>query len=100
MKPLLSNKCRLPINVTLLKENDVISDNGKIAVFNDLLTKAVKNFNITVSGNILCEANNIKDPALEAIEKYKKHPSIKAIAGISKYDNFIKEYLTKKFCMK
>ena len=35
-KPLLSDKCRLP--VTLVKENDVISDNGKIAgVFNDLM---------------------------------------------------------------
>ena len=36
VQPLLSDKCRLP--VTLVKENDVISDNGKIAgVFNDLM---------------------------------------------------------------
>ena len=35
--------------------------------------------------------NNINDPVLRAIEKYKKHPSIKAIAGISKNDNFILE---------
>ena len=35
--------------------------------------------------------NNIKDSVLRAIEKYKKHPSLKAIAGISKNDNFILE---------
>ena len=52
---------------------------------------AVKNLNITVSGNILCEVNNMKNPVLKAIEKYKKHPSIKAVLGISKNDNFILE---------
>ena len=51
----------------------------------------IKNLNITVNGDILCEANNIKDPVLKAIEKYKKHPSIKAIAGLSKNYNFILE---------
>ena len=72
------SKCRLP--ETLVKENYVIPDNGKIAgVFNDFFTNAVKNLNITVSGDIPYEANNIKDPVLKAIEKYKKHPSIKAI---------------------
>ena len=31
VKPLISNKGRFPVNVTLVKENDVISDNGNIA---------------------------------------------------------------------
>ena len=102
MKPLLSNKCRLPVNVTLVKEIDVISGNGKIAdVFNDFFTNVVKNLNIAVSGDIMCEANNIKDHVLNAIEKCKKHPSIKAIAGLSKNEYlFYKKYPTKKFCMK
>ena len=60
-------------------------------VFNDLFINVVRNVNITVSGDILCETNNIKDPVLKAIEKYKKHLSIKAIAGLSKNDNFILE---------
>ena len=84
------SKCRLP--ETLVKENYVIPDNGKIAgVFNDFFTNAVKNLNITVSGDIPYEANNIKDPVLKAIEKYKKHPRIKAIAGIRENDNFTLE---------
>ena len=67
MKPLLFDKCKLPVNVTLVKENDVISDNGKIAdIFNEFFTDAVKNLKITVSGDILCEANNIKDPVCKA----------------------------------
>ena len=38
VKPLLFNKCRLPVNSILVKENDLISHNGKIAVvFNDFL---------------------------------------------------------------
>ena len=37
------------------------------------------------------EANNIKDPVLRATEKFKKHPSIKAIASASKNDNLILE---------
>ena len=73
VNPLLSDKCRLPVNVTLVKENDVISDNGKIAgVVNGFFTNAVKNLNITVSGDILCEANNVKDPVLKTIEKNKQ----------------------------
>ena len=54
-------------------------------------TNVAKNLNITVSEDILCEVNNINDPVLRAIVKYKKHPSIKAKAGISKNDNFILE---------
>ena len=93
MKALLSNKCRLPVNVKLVKENDVISDNSKIAdVFNDFFTYVIKNLNIAVSGDILYKANNIKDPVLKSIENYKKHPNIiKAIAGLSKNDNFVLE---------
>ena len=82
---------------TLVKENNVIPDNGKTAdVFNNFFDNAVKNLNITISGDILYEASNIKDPVLKAIEKYKKHPSIKAIAGISKNDNFILEKVSYK----
>ena len=80
---------------TLVKENNVIPDNGKTAdVFNNFFDNAVKNLNITISGDILYEASNIKDPVLKAIEKHKKHPSIKAIAGISKNDNFILEKIS------
>ena len=64
VKPLLSNKFRFPVNVALVKENDIISDNGTIAdVFNNFFTN-VKNLNITVSGDILCEARKINGTLL------------------------------------
>ena len=44
----------------------------------------MKNLNITVGGDILCKADNIKVTALRAIEKYNQHPSIVVMAGISK----------------
>ena len=60
MEPLLSNKYRLPVNVTLVKEIDLISDNDKIAyVFNDFYINVAKRLNIIVSGDILREANKI-----------------------------------------
>ena len=97
VKSLLSDKCRLPLNVTLARENDAVSDNGKIAdVFNDVFTNAVKNLNIKVSRDILFKANNIKDPVLRTVKKYKKHPSIKAIVSISKNDNFVSEKVSCK----
>ena len=42
------------------------------------------------------EVNNIKNPVLRAIEKFKKHPSIKAIASTSKNDNLILEKVSYK----
>ena len=87
MEPLLSNKYRLPVNVTLVKEIDLISDNDKIAyVFNDFYINVAKRLNIIASGDILREANKIKYLVLRTIEK---DSSIKAIAGIS--NNFILE---------
>ena len=44
----------------------------------------------------MCKVNNIKDPFLKAIEKYKKHPSMKTIAGLSKNDNFISEKVSQE----
>ena len=39
----------------------------------------IKIFFTTVSGDILCEVNKIKERALKAIEKCKKHSHIKTI---------------------
>ena len=87
MKPFISNKCRSSENLTLVKGDDAISDKGQVAsVFNEFFI--VKNLNITRNEDILCDTNGIDDPALKAIEKYKKHPSIEAIKDISKNYSF------------
>ena len=63
LKTLLSNKCRAPENITTVKRNDTISDNGKIAdVFNHngLFANVVTNLNITLIRYILCDAEDIE----------------------------------------
>ena len=67
---------RLSVNVTLVKENDVISDNSKNT---DVFDYFFNNNFFFYSGDILCEVNKIKERALKAIEKCKKHSHIKTI---------------------
>lgn len=50
------------------------------------------NLNIILSRDILCDAEGIDGSVLKATEKYKKHPSIKAIADISKNNKEIKKF--------
>ena len=52
MKPLFSDKSRLPVNVTLVKENDVISDNGKIADVLNINHNHCHNHQRLFSGNV------------------------------------------------
>ena len=56
LKPLFSEKCRLPVNVTLVKENDVISDNGNITdilnIYHNHSHKPYHNHQRLFSGNI------------------------------------------------
>ena len=89
MKPFISNKCRSSENIILVKGDDTISDKGQVAnIFNEFFANVVKNLNITINEDILSDTKGIDDPVLIAIEKYKKHPSIRAIKDISKNNTF------------
>ena len=89
MKPFISNKCRSSENIILVKGDDTISDKGQVAnIFNEFFANIVKKLNITINEDILSDTKGIDDPVLIAIEKYKKHPSIRAIKDISKNNTF------------
>ena len=89
VKPFISNKCRSSENIILVKGDDTISDKGQVAnIFNEFFANVVKNLNITINEDILSDTKAIDDPVLKAIEKYKKHPSIRAIKDISKNNTF------------
>ena len=95
MKPFISNKSCSSENITLVKGDDAIFDKGQVtSIFNEFLANAVKNLNITINKDILCDTNEIDDPVLKAIEKYNKHTSIKAIKDMSKTK------ISKKFHMR
>ena len=58
-------------NVTLVKGDDTISDEGQAYWVNFLLIL-----------DILCDTNGVDDPLLKAIEKYKKHSITEVIKNI------------------
>ena len=82
MKPFLSEKCTLSSKISLVHNNNVISNDQVLAdTFNDFFEHAVDNLGIKeyqCDHNI--ETDSVtNDPIDNAILKYKNHPSIKLI---------------------
>ena len=86
VKPLFSEQSVSTDTITLIENNEIIVDNSKIAeIFNDFFSNAIKNLNIESYDlfsfdEYFLNDKNIDlwpDPILEAIKKYKNHPSVK-----------------------
>ena len=81
VKPLFTDKILANDNIVLAENREIINESYKIAeIFKCLFSNAVKDLGIerdryTSVG--LCE--ELTDPVLEAINKYKDHPNIKKI---------------------
>ena len=83
VKPFFSDKKPSNESITLVENNDIISDDFKIAeTFGDFFSNAVKNLNIHIDPALTSNADHIQDPIHKAIEKYKNHPSIVKIKEI------------------
>ena len=77
VKPFFSNKNISNENMTLIDNNQIISDDCNIAeTFSHFFNNAVKNLDITIDQNLIHESENIDDPICKAIAKYQNHPSI------------------------
>ena len=83
MKPLFSEKAMSTDNITLIENNEMISDDHEVAeVFNSFFSNAVKNLNIdsyehfSFDEYFLCKEIENEDLVQRAIEKYENHPSI------------------------
>ena len=88
VKPFLSKKIHLSerINLTEDKNNSLLTNCEEVAEeLNNFFANAVKNLNISNYENCDSLAENIDDPTLKDIAKWRNHPSILAIA--SKYKN-------------
>ena len=67
-------------NITLVENNNIISSEIEIAEkLNAFFSNIVKELNIKVKEDLLCDVSDIKDPVERAIQKYKNHPSIQMI---------------------
>ena len=91
VKSFLSDKTPSDEKITLIEKNKIIkTDTKTINVLNTFFSTIISDLNIPeypVSDPI---SNDINDPVLKSILKYKDHPSIKAIEKISKLHNLFK----------
>ena len=83
-KTLFSDKKPSNEGITLFDNNDIISDDSKIAeTFNIFFTNAVKNLNISIAPALPSNADHVEDAINKANEKYKNHPRIVEIKELN-----------------
>ena len=74
--PLFSNKIKSKEKVTLIENNNIISDDKKVdETLDEFFINGVKTLNIS-RNPYLISGTSQTDPALQSIEKFSKHPSI------------------------
>ena len=89
VKPLLSDKTKSNDNITLVKDETVITQDEKNAeLLNLFFSSAVKNLKIPEFSDTNPLAERLSDPTLKAILKYKNHPSIVAIRNANNNSHF------------
>ena len=83
VKPLFSDKQISSENITLVENNEIVSQDDKLAeMFNSFFSNAVKDLNINYVKHFSSNESFVddlgyhEDPVYKAIEKYNQHPSI------------------------
>ena len=88
VKPLFSDKSSNSPKITLIEQNEIISEELETAkILNNYFNKIVENLNIESEVTLLQNKDQIDDPVLSAINKYEKHPSILRIKNNMKDKN-------------
>ena len=82
VKPFLSNKGIFQKQITLIEDNNIISnDKAKAEKLSNYFEKAVKFLYIEENILILTHVTDADDPIDVIIKRYENHPSILAIKG-------------------
>ena len=97
---MLSKKIKSNIRITLIENDEIIkTEKGTAEVLNAFFSNIVQNLDIQQCNmdDLICE--NINDPLLKAIVRYRNHPSIVAIKKFcnSKSHFSFKNVQRKKF---
>ena len=79
VKPLFSEKVNTNENITLVENHNISSEIEIAEKLNAFFSNIVKDLNIKVKEDLLCDVSDINDPVERAIQKYKNHPSIQMI---------------------
>ena len=105
MKPLLSDKSRIRDRINISEKGKILKTESKTAEsLNSFFSNIAKNLNISRYSEFDLVTENIADPTLKAIFKYKDHPSIPVIQSHCEKETFhfsevniedIKKYILK-----
>ena len=86
MKPFLSDKIVSKEQITLVENDEIISEESNVAqTLNSFFSNIVTNLKIPEYKDYDISFNeNVSDPIIKLILKYKKHPSILTIGEVCK----------------
>ena len=80
VKPVFTDKVQVSQSITLIEKGEMVTNDLKIAeIFNNYFANITQDLEITDTGAQLSSTTGIEDPIDKAVEKYKRHPSIKKI---------------------
>ena len=89
VKPLLSDKSRIRDRINISEKGKILKTDSETAEsLNSFFSNIVKNLNISRYSEFDTVTENIADPTLKAIFKYKEHPSILAIQSHCEKETF------------
>ena len=89
LKPLLSDKSRIRDRINISEKGEILKTKPEtVGTLNDFFLNIVKNLNISRYSEFDTVTENIADPNLKAIFKYKDHPSTLAIQRNCKKETF------------
>ena len=92
---MFSRKCVTKESITLVKDDEIVSESQAIVeLFNKFFANIVTQLNLAIDEDLLENVNHISDPVLRAIEKYKNHPSVKAISEKYNKNTFSFEHVS------
>ena len=96
VKPLLSDKNSSFSKIPLIEDELLLNDDEKISsTLNDFFSNAVSNLNIPPYEDPSVNPDQFEDPVLKANEKYKCHPSTKAIKEKNLNKTFIFQTISR-----
>ena len=89
LKPLLSDKSRIRDRINISEKGKILKTESETAKsLNSFFSNILKNLNISRYSEFDPVTENIADPTLKAIFKYKDHPSILAIQSHCEKETF------------
>ena len=90
MKPFFSDKGPRNQKITIVKENEIISEDMEVAeTLNNFFKNAVHSLSISENVDLLTPTENSLNPVDKAITKYESHPSILKIKENVKFTHFL-----------